>query len=102
MPVHVEGGRYRHRRRLLRQRRSATDTCAIRLLRTTSRIKKIVDPLSFEGLMDQPEVRRVVDNSNSRREFGIAFVVENVSSGQARRKQGCAHHLIPIEAQARL
>ena len=89
VPVHRERGRhgYWHAGRF-----------PVRICRISARIEKVIDPLPIEGLVDQSQVGCVIDNSNSRRELGIAFIVENVSSGEARREQRSPHDFIPIQA----
>ena len=103
VPVHNERGRQWYRRGLRRRRRrSAGNSGAVCFLRAPIRIEKVINSLPFESLMDQPQAGCIVGNPNSRRQLGIAFVVENVSPRQAWREQRRPDDLIPIEAQARL
>src|SRR5580700_7759808 len=52
--------------------------------------------------MNQAQAGGVVGNPNSRRELGIAFVIEDVSSGQARGEERRSNDFIPIETHAGL
>src|SRR5271165_7695550 len=91
--VHGERGRHGH---------GLTRWISIGIRRLVARIEKVIDSLPFEGLVKQTQVRRVVNNSNYCRQLSVAFVVEDVRSGQARREQRSADGLVPVQTQAGL
>src|SRR6202034_4413401 len=70
--------------------------------RLAMRIEEVIDSLPLQGLLKQAQVRGVVDNSYSRRQLGVAFVVEDVGPGQSRRQQRSADDLVPVRTQAGL
>src|ERR1019366_5839477 len=66
------------------------------------RVEEIVFALTGERTGDEEQERRIVDQTDSCGKLGVARVVENVGSGEARREERSADDFIPIETDAGL
>lgn len=81
-------------------RRWSWDDGATEISGLAGRVEEVVLPFSGIGARDEDKIGGVVDDAHACGELGVAGIVQDVSTGEARGEQRVADDFIPIETQA--